>query len=245
MHLNPGRPPPGVTLLCCHRVAAVGGSAGVDFVHLPDREMQWAPVPIRHDAGIAAWQPGARRQLELPVHPGRSWKPVQPSRRRIAVGVRPHCRQRELELHRWVRWPARINCPPGPGCPSRTRSPDSASRASPPRRRVACIRPTPGLQQPRHQLVAVCAPAPRRSGRTCRRTCCNNGAPTPVLPGGKTRDAPCRVAPPCTSVGSCDGYITAPCQEACLELFGGRAFAADLDRASDAFRRATPPESCA
>ena len=31
-----------------------------------------------------------------------------------------------------------------------------------------------------------------------------------------------------------DGYITALCQEACLELFGGRAFAADLDRASDA-----------
>ena len=39
-----------------------------------------------------------------------------------------------------------------------------------------------------------------------------------------------------------DGYITAPCQEACLELFGGRAFAANLDRASDAFRRAPPPE---
>ena len=39
-----------------------------------------------------------------------------------------------------------------------------------------------------------------------------------------------------------DGYISAPCQEACLELFGGRAFAAELDRASDAFRQAPPPE---
>jgi len=51
------RPPPGVTLLCCHRVAAVNGTAGVEFVPLPDREMQWAPVPIRHSAGIAAWRP--------------------------------------------------------------------------------------------------------------------------------------------------------------------------------------------
>eukprot|EP00439_Symbiodinium_sp_Y106_P087157 s46_g40.t3 len=38
------RPPPGVTLLCCHRVAAVNGAAGVEFVPHPDREMQWAPI---------------------------------------------------------------------------------------------------------------------------------------------------------------------------------------------------------
>ena len=30
------RPPPGVSLLCCYRVVTVGGSAGVDFVYLPD-----------------------------------------------------------------------------------------------------------------------------------------------------------------------------------------------------------------
>ena len=51
------RPPPGVTLLCCHHVAALGRAGGVDFVRLPGREMRWAPVAIRHEAGIAAWQP--------------------------------------------------------------------------------------------------------------------------------------------------------------------------------------------
>ena len=50
-------PPPGVSVLCCHHVAAVNGANGVDFVRLPHRAMQWAPVPIRHAAGIAAWQP--------------------------------------------------------------------------------------------------------------------------------------------------------------------------------------------
>ncbi|CAE7328378.1 unnamed protein product, partial [Symbiodinium sp. CCMP2592] len=28
------------------------------FVELPDRSMQWAPAPIRHSTGIAAWRPG-------------------------------------------------------------------------------------------------------------------------------------------------------------------------------------------
>ena len=50
-------PPPGINVLCCHHVAAVNGANGVDFVRLPRRAMQWAPVPIRHAAGIAAWQP--------------------------------------------------------------------------------------------------------------------------------------------------------------------------------------------
>ena len=50
-------PPPGINVLCCHHVAAVNGANGVDFVRLPHRAMQWAPVPIRHAAGIAAWQP--------------------------------------------------------------------------------------------------------------------------------------------------------------------------------------------
>ena len=51
-------PPPGVSVLCCNRIAAVAAAGGVDFVSLPHRAMQWAPVPIRHEAGIAAWQPG-------------------------------------------------------------------------------------------------------------------------------------------------------------------------------------------
>ena len=41
-------PPPGVAVLCCQRLAAMGVAGGVDFVGLPHREMQWAPVPIRH-----------------------------------------------------------------------------------------------------------------------------------------------------------------------------------------------------
>eukprot|EP00439_Symbiodinium_sp_Y106_P002393 s689_g1.t1 len=50
-------PPPGVAVLCCQRLAAMGVAGGVDFVGLPHREMQWAPVPIRHGSGIAAWRP--------------------------------------------------------------------------------------------------------------------------------------------------------------------------------------------
>ena len=40
------RAPPGVTVLCCHRLAALGRAGGVEFVRLPHREMQWTPVPI-------------------------------------------------------------------------------------------------------------------------------------------------------------------------------------------------------
>ena len=50
-------PPPGIAVLCCQRLAAMGHAGGVDFVPLPHREMQWAPIPIRHGAGIAAWRP--------------------------------------------------------------------------------------------------------------------------------------------------------------------------------------------
>ena len=52
------RAPPRVTVLCCHRLAALGRAGMVEFVRLPHREMQWAPVPIRSDTGIAAWRPG-------------------------------------------------------------------------------------------------------------------------------------------------------------------------------------------
>ena len=51
------RAPPGVRILCCHHVAAIGRAGGVDFMRLPDRTMRWAPVAVRHEAGIAAWQP--------------------------------------------------------------------------------------------------------------------------------------------------------------------------------------------
>ena len=61
-------PPPGVSVLCCHHVAAVNGANGVDFVRLPHRAMQWAPVPIRHAAGIAALWP-LRTCLAMGVRP--------------------------------------------------------------------------------------------------------------------------------------------------------------------------------
>ena len=51
------RPPPGVRIPCCHHIAAIGRAGGVDFIRLPDRTMRWAPVAIRHEAGIAASQP--------------------------------------------------------------------------------------------------------------------------------------------------------------------------------------------
>ena len=46
-------PPAHVVALCCHRVAAVRtDNGGVDFVELPNRNMQWAPIAVRGDAGI-------------------------------------------------------------------------------------------------------------------------------------------------------------------------------------------------
>ena len=51
------RPAPGVRILCCHHVAAIGRAGRVDFIRLPDRTMRWAPVAIQHEAGIAAFQP--------------------------------------------------------------------------------------------------------------------------------------------------------------------------------------------
>ncbi|CAE7448365.1 unnamed protein product [Symbiodinium natans] len=63
-------PPPGVVVLCCNRVAATRGAGGVNFVALPHRDMDWAPQPIRHEAGIAAWRPawlcpGCARDVQL------------------------------------------------------------------------------------------------------------------------------------------------------------------------------------
>ena len=47
------RAPPGIVPCCCQRVAAVARAEGVDFVNLPHRDRQWAPVRARHGAGIA------------------------------------------------------------------------------------------------------------------------------------------------------------------------------------------------
>ena len=63
------RTPPGVAVLCCYRLAAM------DFVRLPRREIQWALVPIRCDAGIASWRPGwlcpgCAREVAIPADAG-------------------------------------------------------------------------------------------------------------------------------------------------------------------------------
>ena len=51
-------PPLHATAICCHRLAAIPGSgrADMEFVELPQRDMPWSPVPIRHAAGVAAWR---------------------------------------------------------------------------------------------------------------------------------------------------------------------------------------------
>ena len=85
------RAPPGVTVLCCHRLAALGRAGGVEFVRLPHREMQWAPVPIRSDTGIAAWRPGwlcpgcAGGPPRCTPNPCACRRGVQPLRWRIAL----------------------------------------------------------------------------------------------------------------------------------------------------------------
>ncbi|CAE7037427.1 unnamed protein product, partial [Symbiodinium natans] len=78
-----------------------------DVVRLPDREMQWAPLPVRHDAGIASWVPAwvcpaCARDVRLPDVPVPAqagelcggcgnqlrWEYVHQTRRG-AAGVRP------------------------------------------------------------------------------------------------------------------------------------------------------------
>ena len=51
--------PPGVSVLCCHRVApAHTPGEPAHFVELPDRSMPWAPAPIRHSTGNVPPQAG-------------------------------------------------------------------------------------------------------------------------------------------------------------------------------------------
>ena len=59
------RPPPGISVLCCNRLAAIERAGGVDFVPLPIREMPWAPVPVRHSTGIAARRPGCAEEVRV------------------------------------------------------------------------------------------------------------------------------------------------------------------------------------
>jgi len=55
-HWSPRRQPTPMRL-CCRRVAAVRAEhGGVDFVELSHRNMQWAPIAVRGDAGILAWR---------------------------------------------------------------------------------------------------------------------------------------------------------------------------------------------
>ena len=51
------RAPPGVVVLCCHGLAAIGRADGVDFVRLSHREMQWAPVPSVAPRLALPWMP--------------------------------------------------------------------------------------------------------------------------------------------------------------------------------------------
>ena len=87
------RPPPGVELLCCHHVAPVPDRSGLlQFVDLPTRAMRWAPIPIRHDAGIAAWQPSW-------ICP-RCAESFELADLEVPSGVGDECR----ECNRTVRW---------------------------------------------------------------------------------------------------------------------------------------------
>eukprot|EP00439_Symbiodinium_sp_Y106_P004436 s3134_g1.t1 len=65
------RAPPGVTVLCCHRLAALGRAGMVEFVPLPHREMQWAPDWGLYDAlSNALWD---RARIRLHEGKTRIW----------------------------------------------------------------------------------------------------------------------------------------------------------------------------
>ena len=169
------RAPPGVTVLCCHRLAALGRAGMVEFVPLPHREMQWAPVPIRSDT--IAYSHGA---LALPrlryggpprctPNPCARRRGVQPLRWRIAFGFLTELRP----------------CPPGaapPGAPVRLHPPMLLKP-------LLMMRPPPPRQVPvgllaafwltrgpplgarrgsgQHQLLALRSSTARRSRGSC------------------------------------------------------------------------------
>ena len=133
---------------------------------------------------------------------------------------------------------------------------DSPRRTTIPRRRL----PAPGLQRPRRELMAACMyPCCTPLRARCRMTPGNDGAWISALPGGRTRAGqllrPTWSLPPRRRRTAAEqllqaaalppvhlGWVVrhAKSQEACLELFGGRAFAAGPDPLSDTFRRVGP-----
>ena len=295
------RPPPGVSVLCCHRVApAHTPGEPAHFVELPDRSMPWAPAPIRHSTGIAAWRPawvcprcGEEAGLDDVDVPPQAGDPCE------RCGV----------IQQWTfdRFTARgeLSCsaacapaglppdaapPPAPPAvaPGASGQPSTAggsSRNVPSARTVdvwAMCGPPQGVPAPTNswlyvpllraaagQLQGPALEQWRQDPRTVpwwEHACTALATSDPVLAAtlieafvaavthaGEALPqellAEASALPPNTSVHlgwvvrnllQPDGYITAACQEVCLQLFGGLELPTELNRHSDAFRPPAP-----
>ena len=270
----------------------MSGATGVEFVRLPHREMNWAPVPIRHGAGIAAWRPGwvcpgcaeevRLDSLSIPDEAGSpcgscgaelrwvfdravgraSWSCTdgcaQPAAITSARAAAPTVRARTLTEANAPppRLPVWSECGPPRDCSALATNSwlyvpllhAAAGEMGP--EALMRWRTDPRAawwEDARHTLATSC-PVPVATLTEALLTATN--AASERLPEHLLREAAALPTGASVHIGwvVChlaqhhDGYISAPCQEACLELFGGRAFAAELDRASDAFRQAPPPE---
>ena len=171
---------PGVALLCCHHVAAVSGATG-EFVRLPHREMNWAPVPdpTRRRHSCLAPRLGGSARLEA-VYPCAPHAALPVSQRVAHPASRARSARRAVSGRSMDRTPARSRrraCAPRPACSRWNRR----RRSGPPR---DCTRP------PRGALFGLLARSPLSRSRPAR----------PIhLPNFATRrgDRPCPVRAPC------------------------------------------------
>ncbi|CAE7192860.1 unnamed protein product [Symbiodinium natans] len=217
-------PPPGVVVLCCNRVAATRGAGGIDFVAMPHRDMQWAPQPIRHDAGVAAWRPawicpGCARDVQLvDIHVAAAGFGGRESTNSWLYVPLLQAAAADLAVAALAEW-----------------------RADP--------RAADWWEEARHLLMVSEPVGPHTLLAALARAVEAAPAHEHHLPDlisriqdvGLPSSARVHVGWAVRQLREPDGYLLAPVQEALLECYGGMHLASALDRHSDRFRPAAAP----
>ena len=195
--------------LCCvvTTFAAVSGATGGEFVRLPHREMNWAPVPIRHGAGIAAWRPGwvcpgcaEEVRLDSLSIPDKAGSPCGSCGAVLRWVFRPRSRTCELELHRRVCPAIRHNQRQSSRPNRQGQNLDRSQCPTTPPPRLVRMRPAPEIAVPwplTHGCMFLCSTPPGWL-RAVAFVCCRQRQ----TPGASK---PTRVAPPqpaCPSNGA-------------------------------------------
>ncbi|CAJ1376764.1 unnamed protein product [Effrenium voratum] len=242
-----------VVVNCCRRLAAVRpdpGQSDAQFLELAHRAAAWSPIPRRHERGIAAWQGAwACPRCARVTHSEDVHVPAE------FGAACPACGRMRLWEHDAAAGTGRLTC----GCPLASsaspppldmglsmlsdvdmppvRASDSApgdrDAGGPPERAPGPAVPDAGL--PNEAGAAWLRAGPPQAGSAALLAVRLQQAVS-VLPSGAMVHLPW-----VTNVLALrDGYIPAPGQEACLQVFGGLSLASSLDGRSEAFRRFPP-----